>query len=270
MPSNPFAILTLAFLAISGSFATAHEFWIDPTGTDYEVGDEITADARVGQMMRGSAQPYNKNSFKQMGVVINGKPMALSGRLGDRPAVKLEAAGDGLHVFAIETNASTLRYAEFAKFQKFVETHGQAFAVDAHREAGLPEEDFREAYFRFAKALVPVGTAGGADQSVRLPFELVALGNPFAGEGPLKLTLLLEGNPVPTHQIDVFTRAIDEIGDATLVSYETDASGVVEIPRSSGDYLINAVKLARPTPAMAESLNVVWVSLWASTTFTLP
>lgn len=270
MPINPFVPLITAFFAISSGFATAHEFWIDPTDQAHAVGTEITANFRVGQLMRGSAQPYNKNTIKQMGVVVNGSPVPLPARLGDRPALKYMPETEGLHIFAVETNASTLNYREFAKFKSFVETHGEGFAVQAHREANLPETDFREAYFRFSKALVPVGTAAGADQSVRFPFELIAVENPFQTTAALKFVLLFEGKPAADHQIDVFNRPVDDVGDAKMVSYQTDAQGIVEIPRGSGDYLVNAVKLLRPTAGLAESLNVVWVSLWTSTTFTLP
>lgn len=269
MPNPPFISLIAAFLAIFSGFATAHEYWIDPTAQTHEVGTEITANIRVGQLMRGSTQAYNKNAIKQMGVVVNGTAAPISSRLGDRPAIKYLPANEGLHIFAVETNASTLVYQEFAKFQKFVETHGEGFAVQEHLDAKLPDNNFREAYFRFAKALVPVGTAQGADQSVRFPFELVAVENPFQSKATLKFVLLFEGEPAANHQIDVFNRPIDEIGDAAMVSYETNDQGVVEFPRGSGDYLINAVKLMRPTAGLAESLNVVWVSLWASTTFTL-
>ncbi len=260
--------LFTAFFAILPAMASAHEFWIDPDQPSYAPGAEIVADVRVGEMMIGSSQVFNADRFRQVGVVSGGKPQRLEGRLGDRPALRFETPSAGLNIFAIETVATDLTYANFEKFERFAQAHGEDFAIAAHREADLPERAFKEAYFRFAKALVKVGDGAGADQSVGFAFELVALSNPYGNE-PLRFALYRDKTLVPDHQVDVFSRAVGASDKATQVIMRTDENGEITIPRVPGEYLVNAVKLERPNARLQEALDVVWVSLWASSTFVL-
>jgi len=68
------------------------------------------------------------------------------------------------------------------------------------------------------------------------------------------------------HQVDVFNLAPDT-DEATLQIFQTDENGVVTIPVLPGKTLVNAVALETPSEGMAEKYDVVWYSLWASSTF---
>ncbi len=257
-----------AMLGLTALPAKAHEFWIDPINPFLNVGEQIDANIRVGEMMKGSGLIYNPKSFTNLAAISPDEVLEITGRLGDRPALSLTTKSDGLHVLAYMTTANKLKYKEFDKFATFAKTHGQAFAIDEHKDLGLPETDFTEAYFRCAKALLKVGTGAGEDRIVGFPFELTALTNPYTTDGDVRFLLTYKGNPKPDHQIDVFHKTAAD-PNATMVSYTTNAKGEVTIPRKTGDFLINAVALEQPKPNVAEKLDAIWVSLWASTTYSI-
>ena len=262
-------LVQVCFAALfSISSAHAHEFWIDPVDASVAVGDPIEADLRVGEQMKGSGLIYNPKSFTYFATFTPDGKTDAEGRLGDRPALQAKAEVEGLHVIAHMTTANRLKYAEFQKFETFAKTHGQAFAIEDHKARGLPEEDFTEAYFRCAKALVKVGHGEGADRAVGFPFELTALDNPYTSDGDVRFVLTYKGVPKGNHQVDVF-RKISGEAEAEMVSLMTDDAGEVTIPRQGGDFLINAVVLEAPSSGLAEKLGAVWVSLWASTTYSI-
>ena len=261
------AFLTVAISVFSVLNASAHEYWIETTATDYAPGDAISADIRVGEMMRGSALPYSDQRVRLVAGQTPESPLAVATRLGDRPAITVSDTTDGLHVFGLETSATTLKYQKFDKFSSFVRSHGQDFAIARHRERNLPDTGFREAYFRFSKSLAKVGDGSGADWQFGFPLELTALDNPYTTDGPIRVQLTFQRTPLANHHIDIFHRPFGETGDADKTVAQSDADGVITIDLQPGRYLINAVKLEEPGERMAEQLDVVWVSLWASTTF---
>lgn len=264
-PVQAAIVLALASLAAP---ASGHEFWIDPEDPSVTSGDTISAHIRVGENMKGSGLIFNPNALNLSALITPDGKIDIDGRMGDRPALKATAGPDGLHIMAHMTTASKLTYQTFEKFETFAKTHGETFAIDAHKARGLPNEDFTEAYFRCAKALIKVGDGNGTDQTIGLPFELTALDNPYTSDGDIRLLLTYKGDPKPAHQVDVFHRATAD-ADADMNSFSTDENGVVRIPRAQGDFLVNAVVLEEPTERLAQQLDAVWISLWASTTYTI-
>lgn len=257
-----------ASIVLIGSSAQSHEFWIDPIDPTVEVGTLIKADIRVGEMMKGSGLIYNPKSFTDLAAITPDGILKIPGRLGDRPALNIPTETEGLYVIAYMTTANRLKYKDLKKFETFAQTHGQDFAIETHKDRGLPDADFTEAYFRCAKALVKVGSGIGEDQTVGFPFELTALNNPYTDDGSIRFVLTYKGEPKADHQVDVFHKTYED-PNAVMTSYQTDEKGEVSIPRETGDFLVNAVVLEVPKPSISEKLNAVWVSLWASTTYTI-
>jgi len=257
-----------AFFAVNAQLAQGHEFWIDPVDPVVDMGETIEANIRVGEMMKGSGMIFNPNSFTFFGTVTPETAIKAEGRMGDRPALQMTAREEGLYIIGYMTTANRLKYAEFKKFEKFAKAHGQDFAIKDHKARGLPDADFTEAYFRCAKALVKVGEGAGEDRKLGFPFELTALNNPYTDDAPVKMLLTYKGKPQANHQVDVFHRT-SRSEDATMVSYQTNNVGEVQIPRAPGDFLINAVVIEEPSANVADKLNAVWVSLWASSTYTI-
>ncbi|MEL6167150.1 MAG: DUF4198 domain-containing protein [Pseudomonadota bacterium] len=266
------ASLGLAAIAwhANAPVAVAHEFWIDAESYKVSVAEPVTANLRVGQDYEGSAFSFLPRSFRRFDLIEQGATRPVEGRLGDIPALTVEV-DEGLLVVVHETTDSRLTYTEMSKFADFVLHKDAAWTLDVHTERGFPEDQFREVYSRYAKALIAVGSGAGADQEAGLETEFIALANPYTDlvGGAFPVRLLYRGEPRPDAQVEVFEKMPD--GSVTVNFVRTDADGVAQVPVSAGNrYMIDAVVLREPTPDLAEETGAVWESLWANMTFAIP
>jgi len=269
MQYRRFMQATSLVLALAASPAVGHEFWIEPLDFSIEAGEAIQAQNRTGQMLKGNIDPYITSMFKTFTLSDQDKTRPVTGRLGDRPALRMKPERGGLHIAGYESSPSTLRYRKTGKFEKFVSKEGMKWVLGAHKGRGLPETGFREAYTRFAKSLIAVGDGDGADRTIGLRLELVALTNPYLDGGPVAVQLLKEGIPIADIQVAVFRR--DRAGVVTRITMRTDEEGKVIIPRKRADVtLLSAVHMVEPTQELSEQRGVVWHSLWASLTYGAP
>ena len=259
------AAIGLAF-TLWASGLEAHEFWVEPVTFQVDLGDEIAVDLRVGQMLAGRSYPYLSHKFARYEVTDSAGVHALLGNEGDLPSAAYAAAAPGLNIISYDALPERLTYDAFRDFVDFVEEEGLPTIAARHRERGLPDTGFVEAYTRNAKALVQVGPVkeGQNDTVTGMPFELVALENPYAGGATLPVRLLWQGNEVPGAQIALFRRS--GTGAVIRTTYRTDETGMASIPLTgNGTYLLSAVHLEE---SPAES-GAVWNSTWASLTFGL-
>jgi Domain of unknown function (DUF4198) len=261
----------LAFLLILAGPAAAHEYWIEPT--DYAVAqDSIVAAALFnGQNFAGTEFPFLPKAFARFDLALGDRIQPVAGRLGDRPALQMAPLGDGLHVAIFETPGDKVEYTDFAKFTGFVEHKGFPGALQAHAARGLPETGFSEFYSRHSKALIAVGSGSGADRAFGLETEIVALANPYTDAlgGLMPVRVLYQGAPRADAQIELFAKAPD--GTVLVTLHRTDADGVAQLPVVAGhSYLVDAVVLREPAPALAAERGVVWETLWAALTFAVP
>ncbi|MEO0918030.1 MAG: DUF4198 domain-containing protein, partial [Pseudomonadota bacterium] len=90
--------LIASSLACIFSAAKAHEFWIDPVEHMVAPGDPVVADIRVGEEYEGTAFAYIPQRFRRFDVAHNGRVLAMPGTVGDRPAMRLKSAPEGLLV----------------------------------------------------------------------------------------------------------------------------------------------------------------------------
>ena len=255
--------------ALTVAPAQAHEFWIEPLDFAVASGEPIKAQNRIGQMLKGDIDPYISSTFVRFTLTDADETRKVKGNLGDRPALQMEPARDGLHIAAYQSTPSTLRYREFGKFKKFVTKEGIEWVLEAHKERGLPDTKFRESYTRFAKSLVAVGDGAGADRPLGLRIELIALTNPYEEEGPVQVQLLYESEPLANIQVAAFRR--NAAGDITRDVTRTDISGKATLPRKDAETtLLSAVHMVEPGAELAKRKGVVWHSLWASLTYGPP
>ena len=259
------AVVTAGFV---GS-ARAHEFWIEPLDFTVPTGEAITAQNRIGQMLKGDVDPYIKSLFQTFTLTDEDGTRDVPGRLGDRPALNMKPRREGLHIAAFQSKPSILRYRKQEKFAKFARKEGFAWALEAHEKRGLPKDKFREAYTRFAKSLIAVGEGAGNDRALGLRIELVALTNPYLDPGPMRVQVLFEKAPLADVQIAIFRR--DAENDVTRETLRTDDEGRAVIPeKGAATTLLSAVHLVEPDEDLATKRKVVWHSLWASLTYGAP
>lgn len=260
----PAALTALILTALP---AVAHEFWIEPSPYQVQSGAQLTADFRNGQNFEGSAYAYFPGRTERFDLIRNGQAQPYAGRMGDLPALQTDAGADGLLVIVHQTGPSAIKYSEWEKFRAFVAHKDLAGVLGRHRARGLPETGFKETYTRYAKALVGVGRAEGADAPTGMETEFVALANPYTDDltAGFPVRVLYRAAPRADAQIEIFERAPD--GTVAVTTTRTDAQGRAVIPvRAGHEYLLDAVVMREAPPGD----EPVWESLWAAMTFALP
>jgi len=257
-------------LATIAQAAPAHEYWIETDKFHPDAPQEITADLRVGSDLSGEAFPWLKQSFRS--VLFwppGGEAVALSGRMGDLPALRLSPRIAGLHVVSVETTPSFVVYDKAETFPAYLEYEGLTGVLEAHRARGLPDTGFGERYVRNARALLQVGPVieGQTDAPGEMPFELVAEGNPYtAGAEEIGVRLFWAGEPVADTQVALFHAPLGapRPGGVQRLLFRTDAEGRVTVPILGGGlHLLSAVRIE----PLDDSAAAVWQSWWASLTF---
>ena len=263
--------LALSFVvaSITGA-AQGHEFWIDPLTFFVQPGTPVRADIKVGENFKGTPSVYLPSRFNRFDIGTAAGFAAVQSRQGDRPALN-QIAPNGLAVVVHETTNSQLTYTEFAKFEKFVSHKDANWVIAEHRARGLPEDEFVEVYSRYAKSLIAVGSGQGADRTVGLLTEIVALANPYTDklDTGLPVRVLYQGAERGCAQVEVLDR---DTGCAVRDILQTpNANGAARIPVKPGhDYMLDSVVLRTPEGTAAKNPKAVWESLWANLTFAVP
>jgi uncharacterized GH25 family protein len=266
----------LAFaLVVSGSFAQAHELWIEPA--DYQPAAEgrvvagLVNGQNFGEGFSSIARiAYIPRWFVRFDLGLGGAFVPVEGRIGDVPALSMPVIGEGLHVAVYQSAGDVVTYDTMEKFEAFVAHKDFPQALAEHRARGLPETRFAEYYTRFSKSLIGVGAGGGADENLGLETELVALDNPYtSGLSEIRVQLFYQGAPRADAQVELFEKS--ETAEVTISLHRTDADGVAVLPVRPGfAYMVDAVVLRVPDPALKTPSPVVWESLWANLTFAVP
>lgn len=275
----PFSLARAIVLAgaIAGPLAVpavAHEFWIEPEAHRVEVGETVRAELRVGAMLSGEAYPYLSDQIVTAQLHAPGGVFHIEGMEGDLPALTVTPSAPGLHIIAYHAAPAFIEYEEFETFVTYLAYEGLDDVVRLHKQRELPQAGFSEAYSRNARGLLQAGPADPADldRPTGMPFELIALQNPFVeGVSELEVQLLWQGAPVPNRQVSVFHRArggdtssMDTADEVTRSLVTTDAKGQATIPLvEDGFYMLNAVQMK---PAAGDD-GFVWESHWATLTF---
>ncbi len=218
-------------------------------------------------MFSGSTQLYIKDKFKRFESIHQGKERKVKGRLGDLPAIKHTLRKKGLHTLVYQSTGSIISYPNWEKFQSFTTNEGVEWAQQAHLDRGLPKEDFKESFVRYAKSLVTWKGNQGSDSVTDMPFEIVALNNPYLDHvSTLKVKVLWQGQPYEDGQLTIFKKAKDIATERSILLL--DERGTAEVPLTQGfSYLLNSVLME---PIDGGKNTPVWRSHWASMTFEIP
>lgn len=260
--SRLFIFLAAALAALP---ARAHEFWIEPVSYRVAPGETIEAQTFNGEDFAGIEYGYSKAGYQQSGILAEAEARPILGENGDKPAIRTLPAGDGLNVLFHASAVSTLTYPTLTKFESFLKGKRLGRALEQHKARSLPEEDIREAYFRFVKALVAVGDGAGSDRLIGMPYELVALDNPYTDGGDVRFRVYLNKQPVADGvPVFVFHKTGETVEKIKLT---TDAAGDVTVPRMPGEFMVNAVHITEPSEKLAQSTRADWVTLWAALTY---
>ena len=254
-------LMLLAGLCAGLMPAAAHEFWIEPLQFRLDPETEIGARLKVGQNFAGDNLPWLPQQVAEAGIVDAAGARPLTGMVGDLPAISEQARRPGLNVLFYYSKPSTLTHTDPERFETFVRETGQDTLLQTHRDRGLPQTGFIEAFSRCAKALVQVGEAGGGDGLTEMPLELLAEASPHASESvSLPVRLFWLGEPLAGAQITVFRKS----GDVQVMKLRTGRDGRAMVPlQGEATYMLSAVRMI----PRDDETEIVWHSYWASMTF---
>ncbi|MEM1376976.1 MAG: DUF4198 domain-containing protein [Pseudomonadota bacterium] len=252
--------------------AHGHEMWLEPKAFTLGAGEKLVADIIVGDDFTGTTYSYQPRNLTRFEIFEDGEVRGLASETGQKPAVSEASLTEGLTVLIYHSATLVTAYRSFEKFERFLAQKGIEWAAETHRERGLPNERFREAYSRYSKSLIGVGDADGQDRSFDLLTEFIALENPYTDDlsDGFDVSLFYQGEPRANAQVEIFSR-IGKDGDVERTTVRTDQNGKATIPVEAGrTYLIDSVVMREPTLELEAEINVVWESLWASMTFEAP
>ena len=183
----------------------------------------------------------------------------------------------GTHLVLLRT-ASVFVELPADQFNAYLREQGLDYAQKLRQENEETTKPGREAYSRYAKALVQVGepalVAAAADSACRhnygLPLEFVPDQNPYrlAADKAFTVRVLRYGKPAFGVAVQVWQR---QPGGLPATHYTTRAnqSGRILLRLSGpGPYLLSTVDM-RPAPARLRT-RADWQSTWATLTFAGP
>ena len=255
---------TILAFALSGTWLSAHDMWIEPTTFAPEVGEIVGVRLRVGQDLLGDPIPRSSALINEF--VVEGtegrKPVV--GRSGGDPAGFIGVETPGLLVVGYASNPSTIEQPP-ERFAQYLKDEGLD-AIAALRARRGQTGAVREMFSRCAKSLVLSGPANKTqgDKPLGFALELVAERNPFTMDAGQELPVRLTYERRPIQGVLVI--AMNRVRPSEKLSARSDKDGRVRfrLPRG-GMWLIKAVHMVEaPAGADAE-----WVSYWASLTFEL-
>jgi len=216
-------------------------------------------------MFEGIELSYFKNRFSEFYYVNDDQKFNIESRMGDTPVAVLSSNNNGLITGVYVSKKSTITYKSVDKFADFATEKGENWAIETHFDSKFPEANFREDYYRFSKILIGVGNAEGADQSMGLKHELIALNNPYiiSPSDEFSVQLLFNGQPQKNKKITIFERKTDKtVGVRTAL---TDSNGVCKFTVTQGnEYLVDNVILELNNKPKNDTF---WTSYWAALTF---
>lgn len=256
--------------ASAGPGTTLNDLWIAPARYSVGAGEPVVADLIQGTGFEGHPVGIFLTGLHRLEILSGDARADIDAAPGARPAVSLPAPREGLAILVHESAGAVAAWPEWADFEQFARAGDFAWALEDHRDRGLPETGFRMACVHHAKALVAVGRGAGKDHPVGLEAEIVALANPYTDDlsAGIPVRVLYQGKPRRSMRMMLDLR----LPDGTLSERVgwSDVDGVLRLPHVPGaEYLVKAVVL-RPLSGNGRGNDPVWETLWTSLSFRAP
>ncbi|CAO4166678.1 Putative GH25 family protein [Methylorubrum aminovorans] len=219
-----------AGLLALGAPASAHDIWLDPTGSGVQV------------LYGHPHEPELPSAGKLMSLTAYepSDAVVLKAKLESGPAPALRAAHQGDALFAAAyDNGYWVRLPD-----------------GSYRNASkrmLPQADKSLWSVKFAKAVS--SSAAPWDKIVGQPLEIVPLEAPTSASGKIRVRVLFEGRPLNGASV-VATDGVNFKSDADQARATTDAEGVAVVAlRRAGPQVLGVSHRVTPsqTPALADS-----------------
>ena len=257
-------------LLLPPSFASAHDFWIQPDTCAPHVGIATPMTLLVGH------GPYRQRSPIQLRRILRfdaygsrGARLDLKGGL--RPG---GASGDGAFslpapgpwVLALETDANAESHLPALRYNDYLKAEGLTPAIQRRQQMNQMDADGAENYRRVAKTILHVpgaldGTRSAVTQRIGLSLEIVPEHDPTDSESgrPLSARVFFEGRPLPGALVKLTDLAHD---DHPVAMQRTDATGRVAFAAPApGNWLLNVIWTKPAPPSRLTDFETTFSSL---------
>ncbi len=249
----------------SGSPASAHEFWIEPSSFRPAVGALVSVGLRVCDLPQLEPVPRRADRIEKFFVAWPGGEEPVRGEDGADPAGTFTPGQPGLYVIAYRSKPSRIEL-NAEKFESYLREVGLDRVIDERAASGQSAQPGREIYSRCAKSLVVAGdpAPASADKALGMRLELIVRDMPQgdAPRGAMGVQLLFEGKPCE----GVLVKAWGPDRAAKPLTARSDRDGLVKLPvTGAGSWVVTAVHMI----AAPSDSNADWESLWASLTLSM-
>lgn len=250
----------------AGTTASAHDFWIEPSTFQLEIEERVSVGLCLGDRFEGRSVARNASRIETFVAIGPAGQQPIVGRDGSDPAGIARLTAPGVYVLGYRSNHAFTEMPA-PRFEEYLKEKGLEQIVALRKERGASHRKAREAYSRYAKALVRVGdaTGGDGDRPIGFRFELVAESNPYEERSGNEHSfhLLFDGKPLAGALVTATRRGAAD----SKIHARTDAGGRARFfLREAGVWLIASVHMVEAP----QSIAAEWESLWASLTYELP
>jgi len=247
----------LIAVALAGSRAAAHDFWLEPSSYTPDPGAEIIVAIKVGVPFHGDPVPRMDRSIRRFVLLDRRGATPVPGVPGADPAGRIAIGAVGTALVGY-VGAPAANSVDAETFEAYLRERGLDAVAQARAQARTTREPASEIFSRCAKAILRVGGAwgGAAEQALGCRFELFL--EELDGQAAV-FRAFFEGKPVAGIKLI----ATSQQGGGTIEA-RTAPDGRARLRlRAPGPWLASAVHMNRaPANSGAE-----WESIWASISF---
>lgn len=263
-------IYLTCLLLIGCVWATAHEFWLEPTRFFAKPGDTVQVRTLVGEGFAGEPSEGKKNRIVQY---RHHAPKGqtdltptLTGDTYGSVSVSLTQPGTHLLVFA---NTPKFIELDADKFLAYLREDGLDNVIALRRDRGDTTKPGRELYRRCAKTLIQVGDQPSPTLPAYapLPLDITPTKNPYALTAGQDLTVQIRFLDKPLTNVRVRYWVKNGTGAVHDEQTRSDSRGYARFRLRPGQNMISVVRMVAAQADASAAEPADWQSYWGSLTF---
>lgn len=252
--------LFLATLALCGTNAFAHDFWILPHDAMSKNGDKVIFELRIGPGVPGKQTPRLPGLIATFDAQDALGQQNVEGHDGALVIGHLKTRVPGATITSLTTNGAKITLPA-DEFEDYLKEEGLNKIVKARAENGESDQPGVELFYRCAKSVILVDNQSkGYDNVLGLEHELVPLTDPvqYTPGKPFVVRLLASSRPLAR----LLVKAELNTTPPTILRAITDKNGLASfnLPMK-GEWLFSSVDMDVSPVDGAD-----WKSIWASLT----
>ena len=249
--------------------ASAHDFFLFPSGFLLNAGDSIKIFVHVSETFPGVPQNWNpERVVRFVHVTRFGMRDLTNIAPQDSPrAVAVALRETGTHLFVLSWKARLIELKPDL-FTQYLQSEGLDNIIELRKQRGESDKPGRERYSRYVKTLVQVGNRAidSVDRVLQQKIEIVPRQNPYklAIGDSFVVVVLFDGKPLQNALVSGTYAGFTNKPDTYAQSVRTDNRGTAVFRLTNkGPWLVRVVHMV----PLVNSPEADWESFWASLTF---